>query len=179
MVIARSGWSHQGGFEIYLDGSQHGEALWDTLFEAGKDLDVRAGCPNLIERIEAGLLSYGNDMSIDDTPFESGLGKYCNLDTATGCLGHAALMQKQNPGRQIRPLAVAGPAVPPISWSWPLTDTAGNAAGHVSSITWSPDFEINVAIAMVRKDHWTAGTTLHVQTPDGPRAAEVRDSFWI
>ena len=99
MVIARSGWSHQGGFEIYLDGSQHGEALWDTLFEAGKGLDVRAGCPNLIERIEAGLLSYGNDMSIDDTPFESGLGKYCNLDTATGCLGHAALMQKQNPGR--------------------------------------------------------------------------------
>ncbi|HIA78507.1 MAG TPA: dimethylsulfoniopropionate demethylase, partial [Gammaproteobacteria bacterium] len=46
-------------------------------------------------------------------------------------------------------------------------------------ITWSPDFEINVAIGMVHKDHWTAGTTLHVQTPDGPRAAEVRDSFWI
>ena len=179
MVIARSGWSHQGGFEIYLDGSQHGEALWDTLFEAGKDLDVRAGCPNLIERIEAGLLSYGNDMSIDDTPFESGLGKYCNLDTATRCLGHAALMHKQNPGRQIRPLAVAGPAVPPITWSWPLTNTAGDTAGHVSSITWSPDFEINVAIGMVHKDHWTAGTTLHVQTPDGPRTAEVRDSFWI
>ena len=78
-----------------------------------------------------------------------------------------------------RPLAVAAPAVPPISWSWPLTDTAGNAAGHVSSITWSPDFEINVAIGMVHKDHWTAGTTLHVQTPDGPRDAEVRDSFWI
>ena len=179
MVIARSGWSHQGGFEIYLDGSQHGEALWDTLFEAGKDLDVRAGCPNLIERIEAGLLSYGNDMSIDDTPFESGLGKYCNLDTATGCLGHAALLKKQNPNRQIRPLAVAGPAVPTISWPWPLKDTAGNTAGHVSSITWSPDFEINVAIGMVHKDHWTAGTALHVQTPDGPRDTEVRDAFWI
>ncbi len=118
-------------------------------------------------------------MSIDDTPFESGLGKYCNLDTATGCLGQAALVQKQNPDRQIRPLAVAGPAVPPISWSWPLVDTAGDTAGHVSSITWSPDFEINVAIGMVHKDHWTAGTTLHVQTPDGPRTAEVRDSFWI
>ncbi|GIS89252.1 MAG: hypothetical protein CM1200mP18_19620 [Gammaproteobacteria bacterium] len=108
MVIARSGWSHQGGFEIYLDGSQHGEALWDTLFEAGKGLDVRPGCPNLIERIEAGLLSYGNDMPINDTPFESGLGKYCNLGMPPGA-GDMQLNAKAEPT----------PADPAISSSGP------------------------------------------------------------
>ena len=179
MIIARSGWSHQGGFEIYLDGSEHGESLWDSLFEAGRDLDVRAGCPNLIERIEAGLLSYGSDISIDDTPFQVGLGKYCDLDAATGCIGHAVLTTRQDPDRQIRPMAVDGLAVPPINAYWPLTDSKGKAAGHISSITWSPDFQTNVAIAMVHRDHWTPGSTLQVETPEGAREAHVRETFWI
>ena len=54
--MARSGWSKQGGFEIYVDGFDYGMPLWNAFFEAGKDLNVRAGCPNLIERIEGGLL---------------------------------------------------------------------------------------------------------------------------
>ena len=59
LVIARSGYSRQGGFEIYLDQTELGGKLWDTLWEAGKDLEVSPGCPNLIERVEGGLLSYG------------------------------------------------------------------------------------------------------------------------
>ncbi|MFK7942325.1 MAG: dimethylsulfoniopropionate demethylase, partial [Paracoccaceae bacterium] len=86
-VIARSGYSKQGGFEIYLEGADLGMPLWNALFEAGKDLDVRAGCPNGIERIESGLLSYGNDMTDDNTPHECGLGRFCNTQTAIGCIG--------------------------------------------------------------------------------------------
>ncbi|MCP4819552.1 MAG: dimethylsulfoniopropionate demethylase, partial [Shimia sp.] len=67
-VVARSGYSKQGGFEIYVEGSDLGMPLWNALMEAGRDLDVHAGCPNLIERIEGGLLSYGNDMTDDNTP---------------------------------------------------------------------------------------------------------------
>jgi len=65
LVVARSGYSKQGGFEIYVEGGDIGMPLWHALFEAGKDLDVHAGCPNAIERIEGGLLSYGNDMTDD------------------------------------------------------------------------------------------------------------------
>ena len=74
-LIARSGWSKQGGFEIYVDHDEIGLQLFDKLIEEGKDLDARPGCPNLIERIESGLLSYGNDMDMNDTPLE------CNLDS--------------------------------------------------------------------------------------------------
>jgi len=179
MIIARSGWSHQGGFELYLDGSKYGEPLWDLLFEAGKDLDVRAGGPNLIERIEAGLLSYGNDITIDTTPFESGLGKYCNLDVATDCLGHEALLTQQDPRRQIRSISIDGAPVSAITSYWPLKDHEGNGAGHISSATWSPDFKTNVAIGMVHQAHWTPGTELIVETEDGEQPALVRDSFWI
>ena len=179
MIIARSGWSHQGGFELYLDGSEYGEPLWDLLFESGKDLDVRAGGPNLIERIEAGLLSYGNDITIDTTPFEAGLGKYCNLDAATGCLGHEALLTQKDPRRQIRSISIDGPPVPTITSYWPLKDHEGNGAGHISSATWSPDFRTNVAIGMVHRAYWTPGTQLIVETEDGEQPALVRDSFWI
>ncbi|MEE8304507.1 MAG: dimethylsulfoniopropionate demethylase [Candidatus Tectomicrobia bacterium] len=179
MIIARSGWSLQGGFEIYVDGSEYGEALWDTLFEAGADLDVRAGCPNGIERIEGGLLSYGNDMTVDHTPFEAGLSRYCHLDTATDCLGHGALLEKRNPARQIRPVEIDGPAVPAVTQLWPLKNHSGNPAGHVSSAAWSPDFQTNVAIGMVHNDQWEPGTVLLVDAPAGTRAARVREKFWI
>jgi dimethylsulfoniopropionate demethylase len=179
LLAARSGWSHQGGFEIYLEGADLGEALWDALFEAGEDLDVRAGCPNNIERIEAGLLSWGSDMTIDNTPFEAGLGKYCQLDKATDCLGHAALLARQIPERQIRALAIDGEPVPSIRHYWPLSDDSGAPAGRVSSAIWSPVYQTNVAIAMVEKTHWDAGTRLRVATPDGDRGATVRPGFWI
>ena len=179
MVIARSGWSLQGGFEIYLDGTENGETLWDMLFDAGADLDVRAGCPCTIERIEGGLLSYGNDMTLEHTPFEAGLGKYCNLETATTCLGHAALMAKREPTRQIRPVEIAGEAVPPLRAPWPVVDGNGAPAGFVTSAAWSPDFNTNVAIGMIDRAHWDAGTQLEVQTPNGAQGLTVRDGYWI
>ena len=174
MVIARSGWSRQGGFEIYLDGSDYGEPLWEKLFAAGKDLDVRAGCPNLIERIEAGLLSYGNDITIDMTPFEAGLSKFCDLDPPTACLGHNALVMQQNPIRQIRPISIAGPAISSISSFCRLTDQKGADAGFISSATWSPDILTNV-----KKKHWTSGNQLIVEIDHSERRATVLDRFWL
>tara|TARA_A100000164_G_scaffold27394_1_gene21364 strand:+ start:1010 stop:2116 length:1107 start_codon:yes stop_codon:yes gene_type:complete len=178
MIIARSGWSHQGGFELYLDGSEYGEAVWDTLFAAGEDLDVRAGCPNLIERIEAGLLSFGSDITTAHTPFEAGLGKYCNLESVEGFLGHSALSQLSTPVRQIRALELDGPAVPEIQHPWLLQDSSGNVVGHISSSTWSPDYDTNVTIAMVDSSHWDAGTVLTAKVPDADRNATVRAGFW-
>ncbi len=178
MLIARSGWSLQGGFEIYLDGAQHGEALWDTLFEAGADLDVRPGCPNTIERIEGGLLSYGSDVTLAHTPFEAGLGKYCNLDTARECLGHAALLEKRTPPKHVRALEIDGAPLAPPTGFWPLADANGRAAGHVSSAIWSPGVATNVAIGTVAAQWADAGTELVAQTAAGPRAVRVRDRFW-
>lgn len=179
MIIARSGWSRQGGFEIYMVGFKNGEALWDTLFDAGEDLDLRAGCPNLIERIEGGLLSYGNDITIDHTPFEVGLGKYCNLQTATGCLGHAALLDRQKPTRQIRPISIAGDPISEVPELWPLKNLSGQPCGSISSATWSPDFNTNVAIGMVDRADWQPGTRLLVDTHAGTREAVVQAEFWI
>jgi dimethylsulfoniopropionate demethylase len=179
LAIARSGYSKQGGFEIYVDGSDAGMPLWDALFAAGEDLGVRAGCPNLIERIEGGLLSYGNDMTRDNTPHECGLGRFCNTQTAIGCVGRDALLRvaREGPVQQIRAIAIGG-EIPPCDRVWPLF-AGGKRVGQVTSAAASPDFGTNVAIGMVRMTHWDAGTVLEVETPAGMRPATVQDKFWI
>ncbi|MEO0372718.1 MAG: dimethylsulfoniopropionate demethylase [Pseudomonadota bacterium] len=180
LVVARSGYSKQGGFEIYVEGSDLGMPLWNALMEAGKDLDVYAGCPNLIERIEGGLLSYGNDMTDDNTPHECGLGKFCNTHSAVGCIGRDALLRvaKEGPLQQIRALAIEGGPVPPCDRWWPVR-SGDEVVGRVSSAAWSPDFDTNVAIAMIRITHWSPGTRLEVDTPEGTRSAMVQSKFWL
>jgi dimethylsulfoniopropionate demethylase len=180
LAVARSGYSKQGGFEIYVEGSDIGMPLWNALFAAGEDLDVRAGCPNLIERIEGGLLSYGNDMTDDNTPHECGLGKFCNTHTAIGCVGRDALLRvaKEGPVQQIRPIVIGGDAVPPCVQPWPVFSD-GKQVGQVTSAAWSPDFATIVSIGMVKLSHWDAGTKVEVETPDGMRGATVQGQFWI
>lgn len=179
LVIARSGYSKQGGFEIYVEGGDIGMPLWNALFEAGKSMDVHAGCPNLIERIEGGLLSYGNDMTDDNTPHECGLGRFCNTQTAIGCIGRDALLRVavEGPVQQIRPISIDGPKVPPCAHWWKVK-AGDRVVGRVSSAAWSPDYDTNVAVGMVRMTHWDPGTRVTVEAPDGVREAEVLEEFW-
>jgi dimethylsulfoniopropionate demethylase len=180
LPIARSGYSKQGGYEIYVEGSDLGMPLWNALMEAGRDLDVHAGCPNLIERIEGGLLSYGNDMTDDNTPHECGLGKFCNTNDAIGCIGRDALLRvaKEGPVQQIRAVSIEGAAVGVCDQWWPIIANR-KRVGRVSSAAYSPDFKTNVAVGMVRMTHWDDGTDVQVETPDGLRDATVHEKFWI
>ena len=180
LAVARSGYSKQGGFEIYVDGADIGMPLWNALFEAGRDLDVRAGCPNLIERVEGGLLSYGNDMTDDNTPHECGLGRFCDTQTAIGCIGRDALLRvaKEGPTKQVRALELDGGPVPPCDRVWDI-EANGKRVGQVTSAAYSPDYKTNVAIGMVRMTHWDSGTEVQVRTTDGMRDAVVREDFWL
>ena len=176
LPIARSGYSKQGGYEIYVTDSELGEPLWDALFAAGEDLDVRAGCPNLIERIEGGLLSYGNDMTRQNTPHECGLGRFCDTKKAIGCVGRDALLRvaMDGPTRQIRGLRIKDESPPICTEPWPVF-AGPKKVGQVTSAAWSPDFHCTVSIGMLRMSHWDPGTEVEVETPNGRRSAVVCD----
>ena len=178
VLIARSGYSKQGGFEIYVEGTEHGMPIWNALFEAGEDLNVRAGCPNGPERTEGGLLSYGNDMTSDNTPFECGLGKFCKPTKETPFIGQEALRREYEtgPARQIRCVAIEG-RVPPCDRAWPAT-VNGAYAGQITTAYYAPDQECTAAIAMIERDHWSPGTELDIDTFSGTVKGVVRESFW-
>ena len=174
LIVARSGWSKQGGFEIYLDRADLGLALWDAFMLAGTDLDVGPGCPNLIERIEGGLLSYGNDMTIANNPLECGLEKYCQIDRTPDCIGSAALRRIATEGvtRKIMGLRFDADTLPACIDPWPVLRDGGQI-GAVTSAAISPHFGGGLAFAMLDRIAWAPGSAVTVETPRGRVDARV------
>ncbi len=177
LVISRSGYSRQGGYEIYIDCPDLAMPLWEALMEAGRDLDVGPGSPNYTERIEAGMLSYGGDVTIENDPYECGLGKYCDLEGASDCLAREPLLRirEQGPARCVRSLAISGPPAPMCDKAWRLA-CGDRFAGRITAASWSWDLETNVAIGMVEAPYWDAGTELTVELPGRTETATVRGS---
>jgi len=169
-LIARSGYSRQGGFEIYLNGGHLGAALWDAIWEAGQAFDIAPGCPNLIERIEGGLLSYGNEMTGENTPLEIGLEKFCSLDGSVDYLGREALQlaAEAGVGRQIRGVLFDGGPCPTCAAPWPV-HVGDRQVGQITSAIWSPRLKRNVGLSLIDRAFWEPGQSVLVACADGSR----------
>jgi len=151
-LIARSGWSKQGGYEIYVENTKSGLKLYDYLFKIGKEFNIRPGCPNLIERIESALLSYGNDMDNSDNPFECGFDKYINLDSNVNFLGKEKLKKIKNEGIKRKLMGVKFDIKQiNLSGSVDLKDEKDNIIGELRSACYSPHFKKVIGIAMIKK----------------------------
>ena len=162
-LIARSGWSKQGGYEIYVEHTKSGLELYDHLFEIGKEFDVKPGCPNLIERIESALLSYGNDMDINDNPFECGFDKYVNLDTDVSFLGKDKLKKIKSEGikRKLMGVKIDTDKIS-VTGSMNLTDEKNNIIGELRSGCYNPTFKQVIGIAMIKKPYFEAKQTFKI-----------------
>ncbi len=168
LIISRSGYSKQDGFEIYLDQPALGVKLWDTLWDAGIARNVSPGYPNLIERVEAGLLSYGNEMTRANNPLECGLGRFCQLDGSIDFIGRKALQRIAQQGLKhlIRGVVFDGDPCPQCQSPW-LLSADDKIIGEITTAAWSPGLEKNIALAMVDKGFWEPGTRLTVESSDG------------
>ncbi len=174
-IVARSGYSKQGGFEIYPAKPALGLELWDALWEAGHDLNIAPGSPNLIERVESGLLSYGNDMTRENNPLECALDRFCQLDGSIDFIGLDALRKIATDGvRQIiRGVLFDGAPCPPCQKPW-LAFSDDRPVGAVTTAIWSPRFKNNVALAMIHKDHCIPDTRVQIQIPGhGSRCGRI------
>ena len=164
-LVARSGYSKQGGFEIYLNGSHLGEALWDTVCSAGKAHNLRPGCPNLIERIEGGLLSYGNEFTLENNPLECGLENFCSLASGFDFIGREPLIKiaERGPERLMRGILFDGPkhqGAVTIPWK---VYSAERQVGQITSGIWSPKYKRHVGLSMIERESWGIGEPVLVQ----------------
>jgi len=179
-LIARSGWSKQGGYEIYVEHTKSGLALYDKLFEVGKEFNVKPGCPNLIERIESALLSYGNDMDNNDNPLECGLDKYVNLDTEVDFLGKEKLKEVKQKGisKKLMGVIIDTKEIS-VSKSIELIDHKGLKIGELRSGVYSPHFKKVIGIAMIDKPYYEVSQVFKISINDSTFEGKVCDLPFI
>ena len=179
-LIARSGWSKQGGFEVYVENTQSGLDLYDQLFEIGKEFNVKPGCPNLIERIESGLLSYGNDFDNNDNPFECGFDQYVSLDSEINFLGKEKLKKVKLNGIEKKLMGIKLDAKEvSLSGSLDLKDKNGNIIGELRSACYSPHFEKVIGIAMMKKPYWDVSQEVRADMNENICTGKVCDLPFI
>lgn len=174
LLVSRTGWSGEFGYEIYVEDPAIGTPLFEALMEVGAPWDIAPGSVNHAKRIEAGLLSQGVDMTPDDNPFEMGLGRLVQLSPERPCLGYDALhrIAITEPRRRLVGLGVEGSALQPNETRWPIL-RHGEQVGWLTSLAWSPQLERNIALGIVERRLSTPQTELDVVTWDGLRGAVV------
>ena len=175
LLVSRTGWSSELGYEIYLRDSAQGDALWERIMAAGMAFGLRPGHTSSIRRIEGGMLSYHADADITTNPYELGLDRLVDLDMEADFIGKAALrrIREQGVSRiQVGVIIDGEPMKGPNTTFWPIARD-GEVIGKVTSAVYSPRLDRNIALAMVAVSHAQIGTEVEIMTPSGPARASV------
>jgi glycine cleavage system aminomethyltransferase T len=181
VVVSRTGWSGEDGYEIFLRDSRFGDDLWERVLRAGQPFGLAVTGPSDINRVEAGILGYHCDISLDTNPYELGLGRFVELDTPSGFIGKSALerIQREGPKRLLVGIELLGdPISVPFEQRWPV-EVGGERVGDVTVALHSPRLEKNIGYAMVAIEHAQLGTTLDVLAPWGDARAMVVEKPFI
>ncbi len=174
LVVSRTGWSSEKGYEIFLRDGRRGVELWEAVMAAGKPHAIAPAAPSSIRRIEGAMLSLGADMGLADNPFELGLERLVDLEMDADFIGKAALREIRAAGvkRRFAGLEVDGEPIAANEHPWPVT-RGGERAGTLTSLAYSPRLEKTIALAILDISAAEMGTTLRVAAPFGERDARV------
>jgi aminomethyltransferase len=151
LLVARSGWSKQGGFELYLMDRTQGTKLWNLVKEAGKPWEIGPGTPNFSERVESGLLSYGGDTDEATNPFEVRMTRYVDLDVPDDVIGIEALRRIHAAGarRHQLGLVLEGEQPTPLGFHWHPILANGQIVGQLTNCVWSYRLKKNIGFALI------------------------------
>ena len=175
LIISRTGWSSELGYEIFLRDGTQGEKLWEHLMAVGGPLGLKPGHTSSIRRIEAGMLSYHADMTLANNPYEMGMGRLVDLDMEADFISKAALtlIKERGVSQQLVGLEIDGdPFVGSNDFFWPILKE-GVKVGTVTSAIYSPRLQKNIALAMLSIDHTASGRVLQVDRLSETRACTV------
>ena len=175
VIVTRTGWTGEVGYEVYLrDGSQ-GDALWERIMDAGRPHNIRPTGPSDIRRVEAGILNYGIDMTLENNPYEVGLGWLVDEAKEDDYIGKAALQRIKGEGvkRKLAGVELAGDPLEFNMTRWPVA-CDGQPVGFITSALYSPRLGRNIGYANLPAELAALGTRLMVDVPDvGEREAVV------
>jgi glycine cleavage system aminomethyltransferase T len=164
LVVSRTGWSSELGYELYLQDATRGDELWEKIMAAGAPFGLQPGHTSTIRRIEAGMLSYHADMDAQTNPFELGLDRLVSLDADFEFIGKSALRRIRDAGVTRKQVGLVLDTVPlerPNTDFWPILKDASRI-GKVTSAVYSPRLGKNIALAMVDAEQADIGNSVQV-----------------
>ena len=181
LVVSRTGWSSELGYELYLRDGSKGDQLWESIMAAGASHGLKPGHTSSIRRIEGGMLSYHADADIDTNPLELGFDRLVNLDMDAEFIGKAALRKIKQEGpmrKQVGLVLDCAPLTGPNTTFWAIQQD-GATIGKVTSAVYSPRLKQNIALAMVATDAAIMGAEVEVLTNSGAvKATMVERPFY-
>ena len=169
LIISRTGWSSELGYEIYLRDGSKGNELYEKIMEAGKEHGLKPGHTSSIRRIEGGMLSYHADADINTNPFELGLDRLVSLDSDIDFVGKKALKKIKQDGIKRKQVGLeidCKPLTGPNTTFWPV-EKNNKKIGKITSAVYSPRLKKNIALAMIEIEQSETGTKLEVITNEG------------
>ena len=175
VVVTRTGWTSEVGYEVYLCDATRGTELWQKIIEAGRPYDIKPTGPSDIRRVEGGIFNWGADMTYDNNPFELGLDRLVNLDMDADFIGKDALRRIREKGvrRKIAGVEIDGQRFPSLNFTkWPVR-SGGEIVGKVTSAVYSPRLEKNIGYAWLPVELAEEGTMLDVESEWGEREGTV------
>ena len=181
MVIARTGWSGELSYELYLQNRKLGNKLFDMVYDAAVEFNGRVIAPNTIRTIEGGILSYGSDFGREHNPFTIGLGRLVDVDQETDFIGKAALKKIKENGltEKLVGLELDGEAIKKAPENFWRVTNDDKKIGRVSRAFFSPRLHKNIALAIVDIDFSEEGTEIIVQSPNDNYLAKVVKLPWF
>jgi len=175
LVISRTGWSSELGYEIYLRDGSRGDELWELIMKAGKKFNLQPGHTSSIRRIEGGMLSYHADADINTNPFELGMDRLIDLDNKNKFIGKSALIKIKERGikrKQVGIIIDCAPLKNPNTIFWPIIKDGKNI-GKVTSAVYSPRLKKNIALGMVSLKNSQVGNKFDIEMLDSINNATV------
>ena len=175
LIVSRTGWSSELGYEIYLRDGSKGNELYEKIMSAGKEHGIQPGHTSSIRRIEGGMLSYHADADIHTNPYELGFDRLVNLETDIDFIGKEALKKIKQNGikrKQVGLIINCDPLSGPNTTFWPIEKDA-RTIGKVTSAVYSPRLKKNIALAMIEINYSELGNQLDVQTHEGKYSATI------
>ncbi len=176
LALSRSGWSKQGGFELFLKDGTRGHELWDRVFEAGEKYGIGPGGPNHVERVESGLLSIGGDNTQGSNPFEVGMAPYVDVDAPVDFIGKVALQKvvAEGPARLLVGLYIDAE----MAEEWMLPQRTpitrhDDIVGTMSAVVWSPRLQRTIGLGQIDAGVVAAGAPVEVMAPDRTHKATI------
>jgi aminomethyltransferase len=179
VVVSRTGWTGEVGYEIYLRDCSRGDDLFERVLHAGEPYGARVIAPSEARRIEAGIFNYGSDMRVEDTPYHvTGLERLVELGQEADFTGKSELARiaEQGVDRQLVGIEIDGDPMTDegaLNDFWAVLAPGGDRIGRVTGAAWSPRLERNIGYAWVPSSHMTLGTQLEVAAPAGMRPSRV------